>query len=99
MRVPAQDLTKPIFFDPSPVLPLARKERPTWIGDVEFPIPHGIPPTSIDVANHLSYVLNVEGVVEKGKTKGIRATVPITVRSPLAATQLQDEGDHRPPNV
>lgn len=94
-----KDLTKPIFFDPSPVLPLARKERPTWIGDVEFPIPHGIPPTSIDVDNHLSYVLNVEGVVEKGKTKGIRATVPITVRSPLAATQLQDEGDRRPPNM
>lgn len=92
-----KDLTKPIFFDPSPVLPLARKERPTWIGDVEFPIPPSIPPTSIDVDNHLSYVLNVEGVVEKGKTKGIRATVPITVRSPLASTHLHD-GDNRSTN-
>lgn len=72
-----QDLSKPVFFDPSPVLPLARKERPVWSGDIEFPIPQGLDQSS----NEVGYHLIVEGVVEKGKAKNIRATIPLTVRS------------------
>jgi hypothetical protein len=81
-----QDLSKPIFFDPSPVVALARKERPSWLGDIEFPVPSFITPSCDHVDNFVSYTLHVEGIMEKGKAKGIRASVPITVRSALTSS-------------
>jgi len=74
--IQTQEMGNPFLYDPSPMVPLARKEKPSWSGNVEYQIPDGVEATSPTV----KYQLIVEGVVERGGTKAIRAIFPLAIR-------------------
>jgi len=76
IRIMTKEMGNPFLYDPSPMVPLARKEKPSWSGNVEYQIPDGVEATSPTV----KYQLIVEGVVERGGTKAIRAIFPLAIR-------------------